>query len=121
MIVTERFDLLQKLVDICSKGGNFLLNVGPTGAGIIPEASVQRLHEMGQWMRINGEAIYGTRLWNPQAKYDPEAEAAAFGPGPEERPETEADSSTDTIAKKDRYSLYLKRQHTLCNLLYLAI
>jgi len=100
-------DLIQKLVDISSKGGNFLLNVGPTAEGIIPEASVQRLQAMGQWMRINGEAIYGTRLWNPNAKYDPAAEAAAFGPGPEERPETEAESKTDMAAKKAdiRYTL----------------
>ncbi|UCD52150.1 MAG: alpha-L-fucosidase, partial [Phycisphaerales bacterium] len=98
-------DLVQKLVDIASKGGNFLLNVGPTAEGIIPEPSVQHLSEMGKWLRINGEAIYGTRLWNPQAKYDPEAEAAAFGPGPEERPETEADPQTNRKKAGIRYTL----------------
>ena len=53
-------DLIRKLVDIASKNGNFLLNVGPTAEGKIPEASVNRLREMGRWMQVNGEAIYGT-------------------------------------------------------------
>jgi len=53
-------DLLRKLVDIASKGGNFLLNVGPTAEGEIPEPSVERLREIGKWMDQNGESIYGT-------------------------------------------------------------
>jgi len=52
--------LVRNLVDIASKGGNFLLNVGPTGAGEIPAASVERLREVGEWMKVNGPAIYGT-------------------------------------------------------------
>lgn len=52
--------LIRHLVDIVSKGGNFLLNVGPTGAGIIPDSSVQRLQKIGEWLRVNGESIYGT-------------------------------------------------------------
>ena len=53
-------DLLRKLADIASKGGNFLLNVGPTGDGRIPDASIERLRAMGAWMRINAESIRGT-------------------------------------------------------------
>jgi alpha-L-fucosidase len=53
-------DLIRKLVDIASKNGNFLLNVGPTAEGLIPEESVVRLREIGRWMKVNGEAIYGT-------------------------------------------------------------
>lgn len=52
--------LIRNLVDIASKGGNFLLNVGPTAEGLIPGASVERLAAMGKWMRTNGESIYGT-------------------------------------------------------------
>jgi alpha-L-fucosidase len=52
--------LLRTLADVVSKGGNFLLNVGPTAEGLIPPESVERLAEMGKWMKVNGEAIYGT-------------------------------------------------------------
>jgi alpha-L-fucosidase len=52
--------LVRQLVDSASKGGNYLLNVGPTADGEIPAASVERLAAMGRWMRVNGEAIYGT-------------------------------------------------------------
>jgi alpha-L-fucosidase len=53
-------DLLRNLADIASKGGNFLLNVGPTSEGLIPGASVERLAAMGDWMKVSGESIYGT-------------------------------------------------------------
>jgi alpha-L-fucosidase len=52
--------LIHNLIDIASKGGNYLLNVGPTSEGLIPAASVQRLKEVGRWMHRNGESIYGT-------------------------------------------------------------
>ena len=52
--------LLRNLCDIASKGGNYLLNVGPTAQGIIPAPEVERLAEVGRWMKVNGEAIYGT-------------------------------------------------------------
>ncbi|HCC71441.1 MAG TPA: hypothetical protein DEQ09_09880 [Bacteroidales bacterium] len=53
-------DLVRKLVDIASKGGNFLLNVGPKPDGTIPQASVERLAEIGDWMDVYSEAIYET-------------------------------------------------------------
>jgi alpha-L-fucosidase len=52
--------LLHNLIDIASKGGNYLLNVGPTSEGEIPQPSVERLAEIGNWMNVNGESIYGT-------------------------------------------------------------
>lgn len=58
-------DLLHNLADIASKGGNFLLNVGPTAKGIIPQPSVERLAAMGEWMKVNGESIYGTTASPP--------------------------------------------------------
>lgn len=51
--------LIHNLIDIASKGGNLLLNVGPTAEGIIPEPSVEGLKAMGNWLKTNGEAIYG--------------------------------------------------------------
>ena len=51
---------MRNLIDIASKGGNYLLNVGPTAEGLIPAASVDRLAGIGRWMQVNGEAIYGT-------------------------------------------------------------
>ncbi len=53
-------EMIRMLIDIASKGGNYLLNVGPTSEGEIPAPSVERLHEIGEWMKVNGEAIYGT-------------------------------------------------------------
>jgi len=53
-------DLTRKLIDIASKGGNFLLNVGPDAWGEIPAPSVERLKESGRWVHANGESIYGT-------------------------------------------------------------
>lgn len=52
--------LIRNLIDIASKGGNYLLNVGPTGDGTIPPESVERMEAMGAWLKKNGEAIYGT-------------------------------------------------------------
>ena len=52
--------LIRMLVDIVSKGGNYLLNVGPTAEGVIPQPSVERLRAMGKWLDKNGESIYGT-------------------------------------------------------------
>lgn len=70
--------LLRNLIDIASKGGNFLLNVGPTAEGEIPQPSIERLQVMGKWMDKYGESIYGTSAspfeqvsWNGRATQKP--------------------------------------------------
>jgi len=53
-------DIIKRMVAVVSKGGNYLLNVGPTGEGIIPGPSVKILRSVGEWMNKNSESIYGT-------------------------------------------------------------
>lgn len=53
--------IVQMLVDIVAKGGNYLLNIGPSPEGELPPTALQRLKEIGAWMRVNGTAIYETR------------------------------------------------------------
>lgn len=56
-------ELVRHLVDVVSKNGNLLINVGPTAAGEIPELQLKAMREMGAWLSANGEGIYGTRPW----------------------------------------------------------
>lgn len=61
--------LLRNLIDIASKGGNYLLNIGPDAMGNVPPEEVARLQAVGKWMELNGESIYATKptLFGPEA------------------------------------------------------
>ena len=78
--------LIHLLVDIVSKGGNFLLNIGPNAEGELPAESLARLRDIGDWMKVNSEAIYKTR---PVAPYK------------------EAKTSFTSLADGTVYALYL--------------
>ena len=73
---TDREDCLSpkqfidKVVDAVSRNGNFDINVGPTAAGSIPDYEQYPLLQLGEWLRVNGEAIYDTRFWTTQREGD---------------------------------------------------
>lgn len=75
--------LVRNLVDIASKGGNYLLNIGPDSHGIVPTPEIERLQAVGKWMAMNGEAIYGTgpTLFGPEAGSFSTTEKNANGSG----------------------------------------
>ena len=70
--------LVHELIDIVSKNGCLLLNVGPRADGTIPEPAQQILLGIGDWLRLNGEAVYGTRPWIKPAEGPTEAAAGSF-------------------------------------------
>ncbi len=64
-------ELVHILINKVARGGNLLLNIGPTADGRIPVIMQQRLYDIGRWLEVNGEAIYGTRKWDKAPKVTP--------------------------------------------------
>jgi alpha-L-fucosidase len=64
-------EVVDTLVDVTSKNGNFLLDIGPRADGTIPDIMRTRLRETGEWLRTNGEAVYGTTYWSRMAAQGP--------------------------------------------------
>lgn len=71
-------EIVDELVDIVSKNGTMLLNIGPKADGTIPEHEQQMLREIGDWLKINGEAIYGTRPWHTFGEGPTQAASGSF-------------------------------------------
>jgi alpha-L-fucosidase len=72
-------EILYWFIDIASKGGNYLLNIGPDGNGHVPEESAKRLREVGDWLKVNGDAIYGTTRWRILNEGQDETELGGTG------------------------------------------
>jgi alpha-L-fucosidase len=76
-------EITYKLVDIVSKGGNYLLNVGPTSEGVVPQESADNLRTVGEWLKTNGDAIYGagpTPFGDELGEYSAKAKDAKGNP-----------------------------------------
>ena len=70
--------IVRQLIDIVSKNGNLLLNIGPRSDGTIPDEVQQVLLDVGGWLKINGEAIYGTRAWKVNGEGPTQVAAGSF-------------------------------------------
>ena len=89
--------IIQTLVDVVSKNGNLLLNVGPKPDGTIPEEAQKILREVGAWLKVNGEAIYGSKPWTHFGEGPTQVSGGAFQEG-KTKPYTPGDFRFTTAA-----------------------
>ena len=92
--------IVDDLVDIVSKNGCLLLNIGPKPDGTIPEPEEQMLLEIGRWLKVNGEAVYGTRPWK------------VYGEGP--TGVVEVRSATPSVRRSRARTFALRQRVTPC-------
>jgi len=98
-------EIVDELVDIVSKNGTMLLNIGPKADGTIPEPEQQMLREIGAWLKINGEAIYGTRPWHTFGEGPTRPAAGSFSD--KEKPPFTAQDIRFTTKGKTLYAIAL--------------
>jgi alpha-L-fucosidase len=132
MTVRPPESVIRELMELASKGGNLLLNISPMGDGSIPEVQQQALLAVGEWLKVNGEAIYGSRPWTrmgegPMMPPEPPGDwkggsTAVQGPRighPNVPPPSEADFRF-TVAKRALYALGYMRPAAEASLTCLA-
>jgi alpha-L-fucosidase len=98
-------EIVDELVDVVSKNGTLLLNIGPRADGTIPEREQEILREIGAWLKINGEAIYGTRPWHKFGEGPTQTAAGSFSD--KEKPPFTADDFRFTTKGKMLYAIAL--------------
>jgi alpha-L-fucosidase len=109
-------EIVFRLVDIVSKGGNYLLNVGPTSEGLIPQPSIDRLMEVGTWMETNQEAIYGTSAWRVYGEgplFDT-AMAKAREKGKEPAPGSASSAGVEQVPLDIRFTAKGRSVYAIC-------
>jgi len=74
-------EVIYNLCDITSKGGNYLLNIGPTAEGVFPNESIEILEPVGNWLEVNGDAIYNAAGGGPSVRWNPDIDMITTKPG----------------------------------------